>query len=319
MKVPAMTSQKIIIDTDPGVDDTMAIFYAMESGKFDVLGLTTIFGNVHTDLATTNALKLLEILERTDIPVAKGADKPLVRPFKGPVPYVHGVDGQGNINPEPPTTQAIAQSAAEFIVEQIMANPGEIVLAPLGPLTNIALALLLEPRITENVKEVVLMGGAVFVPGNVNPATEANINNDPEAADNVLAAPWKVTMLGLDVTAKTWMSPEQLALYGQSEKVSSQHIHKIVPFYQNFMEGSYPGQRGICIHDSSVISYLLYPELYTVEQYPIVVGCEGVGKGKTWAWTAAREPEAPWAGRPLVNVCVDVDAEQAVERELETI
>lgn len=314
-----MTLQKIIIDTDPGVDDTMAIFYAMESGKFDLLGLTTIFGNVHTDLATTNALRLLEILERTDIPVAKGADNPLVRPFKGPVPYVHGDDGQGNINLPPPTIKEIDKTAAEFIVEQIMSNPGEIILAPLGPLTNIALALHLEPRITENVKEVVLMGGSAFAPGNVNPATEANVNNDPEAADNVFAAPWKVTMLGLDVTAKTWMSPDHLALYGQSDKITSQHISKIVPFYQNFMEGSYPGQKGICIHDSSVITYLLHPELYTVEQYPIVVGREGVGKGKTWAWTLAREPEQPWAGRPLVNICVDVDAKLAVERELETI
>src|SRR5690606_14660317 len=147
-------AQKIIIDTDPGVDDTMAIFFALRSPELDVIGLTTIFGNVHTDLATTNALRLLEIAGRADIPVAKGADNPLTGPFGGPVPFVHGDDGQGNVNLPPPQGSAISQSAAAFLVEQVMAAPGEITLVPLGPLTNLALALRLEPRIAKNARAV---------------------------------------------------------------------------------------------------------------------------------------------------------------------
>jgi len=314
-----MTRQKIIIDTDPGIDDTMAIFYALECGQFELLGLTTIFGNVHTTLATENALRLLEIAGTPDIPVAKGSDNPLVRPYKGPVPFVHGDDGQGNTNPPPPKGKALDMTAAEFIVEQIMANPGEITLVPIGPLTNIALALRLEPRITEAVKAVVIMGGAVLAQGNVNPAAEANIHNDPEAAELVFSAGWDLTVVGLDVTQKTWMSPEQLALYGQSDKVTSQHIHKIIPFYQGFMENAYPGRSGICIHDSSAISYILHPELYTTKQMPVFVETQGASRGKTWGWTQAYAPRPPWNDRPLVTVCIDVDAQKAVEKELETI
>jgi uridine nucleosidase len=177
--------RKVIIDTDPGVDDTMAIYFALKSPELELIGLTTIFGNVTTELATTNALRLMEIAGRTDIPVAKGSDDPIAVPYSGAVPFVHGDDGQGNVHLPPPTTQAVDQSAAQFIVEQIMSQPGEVTLIPVGPLTNIALALRLEPRIAQNVKEVVVMGGNALGPGNASPAAEANIRNDPEAADVV--------------------------------------------------------------------------------------------------------------------------------------
>src|SRR5207244_286315 len=137
---------------------------------------------------TTNALRLLEIAGRTDIPVAKGADQPLAGVFNDPATVVHGDDGQGNVHLPPPKTKAIDQTAAEFIVQQIMAAPGEVTLVPIAPLTNIALALRLEPRIAENVREVVLMGGNALGPGNATPAAEANIYNDPEAADVVFGA-----------------------------------------------------------------------------------------------------------------------------------
>ena len=163
-------TEKIIIDTDPGIDDTLAIFYALESGAFDIVGLTTIFGNVETKLATQNALRLLEIAECTDIPVAQGAVTPLTKPFQGPVPHIHGEDGQGNCQLAPPIGKPIELTAAQFIVEQVMAQPGEITLVPIGPLTNIAVALHLQPEIVNKVKRVVLMGGAALVPGNVNPA-----------------------------------------------------------------------------------------------------------------------------------------------------
>lgn len=309
-------ARKIIIDTDPGVDDSMAIFFALASPELDVVGLTTIFGNVHTRLATKNALRLLEIADRTDIPVAHGADNALTQPYEGPVPFVHGDDGQGNLDLPNPTTQAVDVNAAQFIIDQLRDNPGEITLVPVGPLTNIALALRMEPRITKWVDEVVLMGGNAIVPGNASPAGEANIRNDPEAADLVFGADWKVTMVGLDVTLKVIMSPEHLAEYATHNNPLSRHITKIVPFYQNFFEKSYPGSRGIFVHDSSAIAYILDPSLFTTEQWPIRVGTQGLGRGKTWPNVSKDYILPPWQDRPLVNVCVDVDGERLVNMEL---
>ncbi|MBN1201859.1 MAG: nucleoside hydrolase, partial [Anaerolineae bacterium] len=231
---------KIIIDTDPGVDDTMAIFFALRSPELDVIGLTTIFGNVHTDLATINALRLLEIADRIDIPVAKGADDPLTGPYEGPVPYVHGDDGQGNVHLPPPMTEPVPQTAAEFIIEQVMSEPGAITLVPIGPLTNIALALRLEPRIAANVRQVVLMGGNALCPGNASPSAEANIRNDPEAADIVLGADWPVTMVGLDVTHQVNMTPDHLDRYTQADNPLAQHIARIVPLYREYFEAFVP-------------------------------------------------------------------------------
>ena len=176
---------KIIIDTDPGADDALAILFALQRPELEVFGLTSIFGNVPTDLAAQNALRLLTVAGRLDIPVAQGAAKPLSIPPASYAYWVHGDDGLGNLNLPLSKTQPIPQAAAQFIVDTVMAHPGEVTLVPIGPLTNLALALALEPRITGNVAGVVLMGGAARVNGNVNPAAEANIFHDPHAADAV--------------------------------------------------------------------------------------------------------------------------------------
>ena len=302
--------RKIIIDTDPGVDDTMAIFFALCSPEVEVVGLTSIFGNVHSELATKNALRLLEIAGRADIPVASGAVDALTGPFEGPVPFVHGADGQGDINLPDPAGQALDISAAQFIVEQLRANPGQITLAPVGPLTNIALALRLEPRITEWVDEVVLMGGNALAPGNASPAGEANIRNDPEAADLVFGADWQVTMVGLDVTLRVHMTPEHIADYETHGNPMSDHIVRVLPHYRRYFESNYDAQ-GIFVHDSSAIAYIIDPSLFTLRRWPIRVGTEGLGRGKTWPATGGRILP-PWEGRPAVNVCVDVEGESAV-------
>ncbi len=309
--------RKIIIDTDPGVDDTMAIFFALCSPELDVVGLTTIFGNVHTELATKNALRLLEIAGRGDIPVAPGALDPLTAPFEGPVPFVHGADGQGDINLPDPAARPLDISAAQFIIEQLRAHPGEITLAPVGPLTNIALALRLEPRISEWVDEVVLMGGNALAPGNASPAGEANIRNDPEAADLVFGADWQVTMVGLDVTLRVHMTPEHIAEYATHGNPMSDHIVKVLPHYRNYFESVYEAE-GIFVHDSSAIAYILDPSLFSVRRWPIRVGTQGLGRGKTWPATGGRILP-PWEGRPEVNVCVDVEGERLVEMEAEVL
>lgn len=316
-----MSARRIIIDTDPGIDDAMAIFFALRHPALDVIGLTTIFGNVTTELATANALRLLDIAGRPDIPVAPGAADPLCVPYSGPVAFVHGEDGQGNVDLPPSDRDPLDVSAAQFIVDQVMANPGEITLVPVGPLTNLALSLRLEPQIASHVREVVLMGGNALGPGNATPAAEANIRNDPEAADLVFGAGWPVTMVGLDVTHRVFMDDAHLAEYGKIDHPTAQHVAAIVPFYRAFY-GERVGIDGIYVHDSSAIAYVVAPELFRTERWPIRVDCtQGISRGKTWPALGDTDEHrlAAWHDRPLVNVCVDVDGPAVVALELATM
>lgn len=313
-----MNPRKIIIDTDPGVDDAMAIFLALRSPELELIGLTTVFGNVHTDLATTNALRLLEIAGRRGIPVAHGAGKPLEREYRGPVPFIHGDDGQGNTHLPLPEGLAINQSAAEFIVDQVMGAPGLVTLVPIGPLTNIALALRLEPRIAENVREVVLMGGNALVPGNASPAAEANIHNDPEAAELVFGTEWPVTMVGLDVTHEVVMSPEQMAVLERARNPLARHLCAITPLYQHFVEAS-SAMRGYFIHDPSAIAYLIEAAAFKTRQWPVRVEQSGIGTGKTWPAVNRHRVHPDWANRPLVNVCTGVDGARVIGLILERL
>lgn len=311
-------TRKIIIDTDPGIDDAMAIFLALRSPELELIGLTTVFGNVHTALATTNALRLLEIADRTDIPVAHGADQPLERSYAGPIPLIHGADGQGNTHLPAPRTRAIDSSAAEFIVQQIMDAPGQITLVPIGPLTNIALALRLEPRIAQFVREVVLMGGNAFCPGNATPAAEANIHNDPEAADIVFGADWPVTMVGLDVTHNIVMTAAQMRVLETAQNALAQHLAKINPLYLEFVATS-AGIDGNYIHDPSAVCFLTHPQAFTVNTHPVRVETLGISAGTTWPNPFPNRVHPDWAGRPDVSICVAVDSSLVLSVILERL
>ena len=204
-------ARKIIIDTDPGVDDGMAIQLALGSKEFEILGLTTVFGNVDVGTATANALRLLHLANKATIPVAKGASDPINGKFNGGVPFVHGTDGQGNTWQPLSPLRPIKTTAAEFIIEKTLQFPKEVTIAAIGPLSNLALALQKKPEIQHLVKEIVIMGGNAFCSGNATPAAEANILSDPDAADIVLGAAWPVTMIGLDVTHKIVLHKDILA------------------------------------------------------------------------------------------------------------
>jgi inosine-uridine nucleoside N-ribohydrolase len=310
-----MTARKIIIDTDPGIDDAMAIFYALASPELDVIGLTTIFGNAATELCTTNALRLLEIAERRDIPVARGADRPLAMAYRGAADFVHGTDGQGDVFDPMPTSVCDPRTAAQFLVDTVMASPGEITLVPLGPLTNVALAMLLEPRFSSSLAGMVLMGGNAFCSGNASPAAEANILNDPEAADVVFGADCPIVMCGLDITEQTVMTSAQLAELSTIDNPRGRHLARIVPYYHRFYRDR-TGLDGIFIHDSATISYLLAPELFTTVSHPVRVDCSpGIGRGKTYPARRVADDESPWAGRRDVTICIGIDAEASVALE----
>lgn len=301
---------KIIIDTDPGIDDAMAILFALKSPELEVVGLTTIFGNVYTDLATQNALRLVEFAGCPELPVAHGAELPLMTSLESVADFVHGSDGLGNINLPPPKGQAIDQPAAQFIVETVMAQPGQITLVPIGPLTNLALALALEPRLVKNVAGVVLMGGAVTVNGNVTPAAEANIINDPHAADAVFTADWPVTMVGLDVTMQTVMDDAYMADLRASGSATAEFIYQISRFYRGFHDQDY-GLAGLHTHDPSAIAYVIDPTLFTTEPGPIRVVTEGIALGQTLMDRRQRWYQAnAWSNQPAVNVCLGVDSQR---------
>lgn len=195
-----MMGRKTVIDTDPGVDDALAIFLALASSEIDVVGITTIFGNAPTSMTMKNALSLLEIAGCEDISVAMGAAKPLSSKYLGPVTRVHGHDGQGNSNITAPSRNPIDTSASDWLYDLATANPGELTILALGPLTNLALAVERHPDLPELIDEIVVMGGNALVPGNATPASEANMLNDPEAADIVFGQSWSAVMIGLDVT-----------------------------------------------------------------------------------------------------------------------
>lgn len=307
---------KIIFDTDPGVDDAMAIQLILNSPEIELLGLTTVYGNVDLEKTTANALRLLDFGNRTDIPVAKGAEKPLSRPFGGGVPFVHGDDGQGNTN-RPPSNNTIHNLfAVDFIAQQVKLFPNEVTLVAVGPLTNLALFLQHHASLLDLVKEVIIMGGNAFCPGNATPAAEANILNDPEAADMVFGAKWQVSMIGLDVTHKVLLTRNQIQEIAQRDSVLNELVAAATPFYLDFYRKNNKID-GIFVHDSSAVAYLLKPALFTVEAYPVKVETiNSISLGKTWPMidnSDNREATKPWQNRRKVNICVDVQAEEVIK------
>ena len=310
--------KKIIIDTDPGVDDSLAIFVALNSPELEVLGLTTIFGNAVTTTCTQNALRLLEIAERTNIPVAEGAHIPLNGNFRGAATFVHGDNGQGNAELPLPTTKSLEIDAVAFLKETIETHPNEITLVPVGPLTNIANLLTQHPGVDKKIKEIVLMGGNAQTPGNATPTAEANILNDPEAADIVFSAQCEITMVGLDVTNNVFMSEEQVNTLGSFNNAKSKHINKINPFYFSFLKNFFE-ENGMPIHDSSAVTYLVHPEYFETIQHPIKVETLGISRGKTWMGMGISDNEEglgerlkPWENRTKAKICINVDSEKVI-------
>jgi inosine-uridine nucleoside N-ribohydrolase len=312
-----MNRKKIIIDTDPGVDDGMAIQLAINSPEFDIVGLTTIFGNVPVELATLNALRLVHIAGQ-NIPVAMGAADPLKGSFAGGARVVHGDDGQGNTWQVKSPLKPVEQSSAEFIVHQILNNPEQITVIAIGPLTNLALALELNPAIAELVREIIIMGGNAFCPGNVTPAAEANIHSDPDAADIVLGARWPLTMVGLDVTHKVFMHRNVLDTIAECKTPLNTYVASTFPFYRDFFIKANRIE-GIYVHDATAITYCLNPSLFKTSQYPVCVEkSDCISKGKTWPSLGDADDEdakwlLPWKDRPTINICTDVKGDEVVD------
>jgi inosine-uridine nucleoside N-ribohydrolase len=216
----------------------------------------------------------------------------------------------------PPSPRApVPTTAAQLIIDTVLAQPGEITVVLLGPFTNMALAMLLRPDLTDHVAEIVVMGGAAFAPGNASPAAEANILNDPEAADIVFGASCPITMAGLDVTHRVLMTSADIARFATVDTAQGRHLAAILPFYAEFYR-TRAGLDGIFVHDSTTISYLLAPDVFTWCELPIRVDVgNSVGRGRTVAAHRDSDQEGPWHGRRAVRILTDVDARAVIDLE----
>jgi len=306
-----MAIHKVIYDTDPGVDDAMALLFLHRSPEVDLVGVTTTFGNGTIDQTTRNALYLVERFGM-NVPVARGAGRPLVGEPLDPPDFVHGQNALGNVPlPDDFEGKADPRPAHRFIIDMLRASPGEITIVAVGRMTNLALALREAPDIVGLVKQIVVMGGAfgiAGVQGNVTPAAEANILGDPEAADEITAVDWPLTFVGLDVTQKTFMPTDYLAALATDGGEAGRFIWEVSRFYEAFHhEGGVPS---IYVHDSSAVAYLLRPELYETRSGAIRVSTAGVTRGMTVQKPdGMRYAPCAWDGRPSHRVCTSVDAE----------
>ncbi|TCS61086.1 purine nucleosidase [Primorskyibacter sedentarius] len=257
-----MTARKIIIDTDPGQDDAVAILLALASPEeIEVLGITAVAGNVPLALTQKNARIVCELANRTDIPVFAGCDAPLKRKLVT-AEHVHGktgLDGPTLADPKMPLQDA---HAVDFIIETLRAHPaGTVTLCPLGPLTNIATALQRAPDIAPRIAEIVLMGGAYFEVGNITPAAEFNIYVDPEAADIVLKSGAKITIMPLDVTHKALVTPHRNDAFRALSTPVGEAVALMTDFFERFDKEKY-GSEGAPLHDPCVTAHLIQPDLF---------------------------------------------------------
>ena len=320
---------RVILDTDPGIDDAMAIAFALCHPDIELLALTTVFGNVSVEQSTRNARYLLECFGADEVAVARGAAVPSVQ---APLPhahFVHGADGLGNVHPAEElhyragTRHArLARSeAADFIVETAREMPGELVLVAIGPLTNVAAALAREPELPSLVRELIVMGGALDEPGNVSPLAEANFWNDPHAADAVFGADWPATVVGLDVTHRIMVHDEHLAQLRDEAGETGDLLWRSSRFYVDFYAArAGDGVRACAMHDAAALVHVIMPEAFERVTGGARVVPDGMAAGQLALDRSGHDYPMPhWSGRPGTAVCTAVDAARVRACFLEAI
>lgn len=301
---------KLIIDTDPGIDDAMAYCYAHASPEIDTIALTTIFGNVTIDDATTNSRWLTQFTGASTR-VYAGADSPIAMPAHPPSATVHGKHGFGLYEIDRYEGKHETEAACDYLVRMANSHPGELSLCAVGPLTNVALAIEKDPDFVARLHQLIIMGGSLRAGGNVTEFAEANFWHDPHAADAVLKAPGggKIIVVGLDVTHEVNIGPDSFERIAESSPQVGGFLREIGDFYLDFSEQS-RGQRTCSLHDPSAVIACKNPELFTMEKHRLSVITSGERSGGLVIDESNQQREC--------FVCTQVDAPMVV-REYEQV
>ncbi|NQX68364.1 nucleoside hydrolase [Paenibacillus alba] len=307
-------TKKVILDVDTGVDDALGILLAIRSGEMDVLGITTVNGNVSLEQATKNTCKILQLLGKEDeIPVVKGADKPLMRQtyFEH---RVHGSDGLGGALSDMEVHKTAAEGhASDFIVDQVRQHAGEVTLVMTAPLTNLAIAVMKYPELIHQVKEVIVMGGVVLGFGNVTPTAEYNMYVDPEAAKIVFQAGFPaLTLVGLDVTRKALLTDEHIRLLGDSP-ISRYIQESTADYMKRYYERN--GVKACALHDPLAVGVALNKELVTTRHYYVDVET----KSELCDGQTVCDFQNRLSKEPNIHVCTDVSADAFLELFIRTL
>jgi len=292
----------VILDVDTGIDDAWAIWSALRSPVLTVLGITTGYGNADVETTTRNTLLITE-LAHSDVPVVPGAAKPLWTPWEGPVPDFHGHNGLGDADLPPVFRKPTPGDAAQFIRETVRAHPGDITIITVARLTNLARALLYDPELAPLIRQLVVMGGAAFCPGNVTPVAEANIWGDPEAAQLVLSAGIPTILVGLDVTHQARLTRDMVEGMRRHDPASRLFYHA-TRFYLDAYRRSSPVFDDWCpVHDALAVFVAEEPDLVKAERYPVAI--ETTGR-LTRGMTVVDSRSGPYPRSP-VEVAVGLD------------
>lgn len=317
----AAAPKKVIFDTDPGTDDALALMLALNSPELDLRAITVVPGNVTASQGLENALRMVSLANRCDIPVAAGAQHPLFQKLIT-AEFWHGKNGLGNIELPASKCQVASHFGPDLIIQMVHAAPHEITLVPVGPLTNIALAVLKDPSIVPLVKEVILMGGSI-AGGNVNASAEANIYNDPEAAQIVFQAGWPLTMVGLDVGDKTLFSKKYLDQLSQTHGPVNDFIHGVGKYLVDL--SAQFGSSGSPMYDPLAVGVAIDATLVKAPEMHVDVETRGeFTRGETVANRHGMiERNVVHGDRyviegidkvaPNAKVCVDVDADRFLQ------
>ncbi|MBT9385937.1 nucleoside hydrolase [Pseudooceanicola sp. CBS1P-1] len=273
-----MPKAKIILDVDTGVDDALAIYYALRHPDVDLVALTCVFGNTDVEIATANTLRILELAGHPEVPVAMGAGKSLLYPYTREADYVHGTNGLGEVALPEPAIAPVAEHAADLIIRLVKENPGEITLCPVGPMTNVGLALAKAPEIAPLIREIVVMGSTLQHPGIhgvARPMVDANIHNDPEAAHIMMCSGAPITLVGMDVTMQTLMSRDMMADITANGTPAGAKLMEIADFYVRSYEAMHPGISGCPLHDPLAVAVCHDPSLVTLETMRVDIELSG--------------------------------------------
>jgi inosine-uridine nucleoside N-ribohydrolase len=301
---------RVIIDTDPGIDDTAALCLGLAAG-LQVEAVTTVFGNTDVAQCTRNALAVLDAAGRPHIPVYEGAPRPLVRePAYGAA--IHGRNGLGDVDVPVPGRGPAPGGAVAAIVERVLAAPGEVTVLALGPLTNVALAMAVEPRVAQAVRQIVVMGGAVLTWGNVTPAASFNLYNDPEAARLVYRSGAPLAQVGLDVCRPTVITADQLARLRVVAHPAVRLLLAATPFIQEAYRRrgvAAVAAGGVQYNDVVCMSYLLRPDLFRTRRLPVDIET----RGELTAGATVADFDGQWGGPAQVDVALEVNAAGVAE------